>query len=98
MAEQPAIPRPSPRATWTDPVQATECDDERETHRLADPSERVASGDAGEAALANALAAAASAGRFDVVAQLARDLEARRQARAGNIVLLDQARQKPGGP
>ena len=97
IAELPAMPRASPRPTWTDPLQAAECDDEGETQRLADPSERVASGDAVEAALANALAAAATAGRFDVVAQLARDLEARRQARAGNLVLLDEA-QKSGAP
>jgi hypothetical protein len=89
IAEQPATPRASLRPTWTDPLQAAERDYE-ETRRLADPSEPVASGDAVEAALANALAAAAAAGRFDVVAQLARDLEARRQARAGNIVLLDR--------
>jgi hypothetical protein len=43
-------------------------------------------GDAVEAALAGALALAAEAGRFDVAAQLARELEARRLARAGNVV------------
>ena len=91
IAEQPAMPRASPPPTWTDPLQPAGCDDEGETQRLADPSVRLASGDAVEMALANALAAAAAAGRFDVVAQLARDLEARRQARAG-IVLIDQAR------
>jgi hypothetical protein len=37
-------------------------------------------GDVVEAALARALDAAAAAGRFDVVAQLARELEARRLA------------------
>jgi hypothetical protein len=42
--------------------------------------------DAVEAALAGALAHAADAGRFDVVAQLAKELEARRLARAGNVV------------
>jgi hypothetical protein len=41
-----------------------------------------------EAALARALDAAATAGRFDVVAQLARELEARRLAAAGNVVSL----------
>jgi hypothetical protein len=90
IAEQPAVPRASPRPTWTGPLQPTGWDDEGESQRFADPSEPVASGDAVEAALANALAAAAAAGRFDVVAQLARDLEARRQARAGNVVLLDR--------
>jgi hypothetical protein len=83
------MPPACPRPTWTDPLQAPECDDEGDTPR-------VVSGDAIEAALANALAAAAAAGRFDVVAQLARDLEARRQARAGNIALLDAARRRGG--
>ncbi len=41
-----------------------------------------------EAALAAALGGAAAAGRFDVVAQLARELEARRMARMGNVVNL----------
>ena len=38
-----------------------------------------------EAALAKAIEAAAAAGRFDVVAQLARELEARRLAGMGNV-------------
>jgi len=42
--------------------------------------------DAIETALADALTKAVTAGRFDVVAQLVRELEARRQARAGNVV------------
>ena len=41
-----------------------------------------------EAAIARALDAAAAAGRFDVVAQLARELEARRLAREPNIISL----------
>jgi hypothetical protein len=41
-----------------------------------------------------ALVAAATAGRFDVVAQLARELEERRRARAGNVAPLDVVRQK----
>jgi hypothetical protein len=41
-----------------------------------------------EEVLAKALGEAAAAGRFDVVAQLARELEARRLARAGNVVSL----------
>jgi hypothetical protein len=54
-------------------------------------------GDAVEEALAGALARAAEAGRFDVVAQLAKELEARRLARAGNVVLLrgERATRKP---
>jgi len=42
-----------------------------------------------EAALAHALAAAAAAGRFDVVAQLARELEARRLAREPHVIAFD---------
>jgi len=42
-----------------------------------------------ETRLAVALSRAAEAGRFDIVAQLARELEARRLARAGNVVRLD---------
>jgi hypothetical protein len=49
-----------------------------------------------EAAVAKAIADAATAGRFDVVAQLARELEARRLARAGNVVLLDAGRRRGG--
>jgi hypothetical protein len=47
-----------------------------------------------EQALAEALVQAAGAGRFDVVAQLARELEARRLARAGNVVRLADERAK----
>ena len=46
-----------------------------------------------DAALAKALSEAATAGRFDVVALLAKELEARRLARA-NVVTLDDARAK----
>ena len=45
-------------------------------------------GDLLESALADALADASCAGRFDVVAQLARELEARRPAREPNVVSL----------
>jgi hypothetical protein len=44
--------------------------------------------DAVEAALADALQGATAAERWDVVVQLARELEARRMARAGNVVAL----------
>jgi hypothetical protein len=47
--------------------------------------------DAVEDALARALSEASAAGRFDVVAQLARELEARRTARAG-VPTLAEAR------
>jgi hypothetical protein len=54
-------------------------------------------GDTVEEALAEALARAAEADRFDVVAQLARELEARRLARAGNVVplIVERGRRKP---
>ena len=41
-----------------------------------------------EEAIAGALTAASAAGQWDVVAQLAKELEARRLARAGNVVAL----------
>jgi hypothetical protein len=47
-----------------------------------------------EAALAYALTEAARAGRFDVVAQLAKELEARRFAVAGNVVALPERRRR----
>lgn len=50
--------------------------------------------DAVEAALARALDAAATAGRFDVVSQLARELEARRLARTPNVVTLPASRRR----
>ena len=45
-----------------------------------------------EAALANAISEAVAAGKFDVVGQLCRELEARRLARAGNVVAIDSKR------
>jgi hypothetical protein len=51
-------------------------------------------GDAVEEALAGALARAAQAGRFDVVAKLAEELEARRLARTGNVLLFGAGRDK----
>jgi hypothetical protein len=53
--------------------------------------------DAVEVALAKALGDAAAAGRFDVVAQLATELEARRRARAGNVLSLEEARRVKSG-
>ena len=50
-----------------------------------------------ENALAKAIEQAAAAGRFDVVAQLAKELEARRLAHAGNVVQLGGRRPKGGG-
>jgi hypothetical protein len=49
-------------------------------------------GDIVEAALARALEAAAGAGRFDVVAQLARELEARRLGTGPPVVSLPKRR------
>jgi len=51
--------------------------------------------DAVEEALATALAEASAGGRWDVVAQLARELEARRSAReAPNVVILGNERRQ----
>ena len=47
-----------------------------------------------ETALAVALTEASRAGRFDVVAQLAKELEARRLARAENVVSLASRRER----
>lgn len=49
--------------------------------------------DALEQAMARALEAAAIAGRFDVVSQLAEELRARRLAAAGNVVELSGRKQ-----
>lgn len=64
---------------------------DRRSHDADPTTERDASGrqvsaSEVEAALADALSRAAVAGRFDVVAQLASELEARRLARASNVV------------
>jgi ApbE superfamily uncharacterized protein (UPF0280 family) len=67
----------------------------------ADPADapllaRMATSDAGnevEAALARALGQAADAGRFDVVALLAGELQARRLARGG-VTALDEKRRR----
>jgi hypothetical protein len=50
------------------------------------------SADGLEATLADAITKATIAGRFDVVAQLCKELEARRLARLGNVVALDSKR------
>jgi hypothetical protein len=51
-----------------------------------------------EAALAHAVAKASDDGRWDVVALLAKELGARREARAGNVVALDASRPKTRRP
>ena len=63
-------------------------DDSKPLEVLALSASEKAPTDPIEAALATALVEAATAGRFDVVAQLARELEARRHARAGHAVRL----------
>lgn len=50
--------------------------------------------DAVEAALAGALTEAARAGRFDVVAQLAKEIEARRLAHEPNVVSIRARRRR----
>jgi len=50
-----------------------------------------------EAALAHALRGASDAGQWDAVATLARELQARREARAG-VVDLEMARKRRGTP
>jgi hypothetical protein len=50
-----------------------------------------------DAVLVTAIEGATSAGRFDVVSQLCRELEARRLARAGNVVGIDSRRHWPDG-
>ncbi len=54
----------------------------------------AAASDLVEAALARALDRASEASRFDVVAQLAKELESRRLARTPNVVRLDDQRAK----
>jgi hypothetical protein len=58
--------------------------------------EPTATLDAVEIALADALTTATKAERWDVVAQLARELEARRLARWTNVVVLPSAIEKSG--
>lgn len=71
--------------------------DERVSTRADVASPQVAqqvaqASDAVEDALAKALEAAAAAGRFDVVAQIAEELKARRLASAGNVVSIERKR------
>jgi hypothetical protein len=54
--------------------------------------------DAVEAALAGALANATAAGEWAIVAQLARELEARRLARSGGNVVAIDAKARRGRP
>jgi hypothetical protein len=57
----------------------------------------ISSGDVVEAALSSAIIAATKAGEWAVVAQLGRELEARRMAKAAeNVVALPGARRRGG--
>ena len=92
--EPPGIESPSTSAPnvvnrrVNDAEEATRGDDKRR-----EVSASVLPGlDAVEVALAEAIRGATSAGRWDVVAQLARELEARRMARALNVIAIDTAR------
>jgi hypothetical protein len=71
-------------------------DDSSRNVTTSGPSEPAATSSAFaiETGLAAALSRAAEAGRFDVVAQLARELEARRLARASNVVRLDDGKRR----
>ena len=73
-----------------DPVSALD-----DTTRSRADRELTSGSDPVEAALASALTEAAAAGRFDVVAEMARTLEARRTARtSSNVVDLTTRRAK----
>jgi len=61
---------------------------------LGQRSDIGAVGDAVEASLAKAIGEASAVGRFDVVAQLAKELEARRLAHAGSVVALSIERKR----
>jgi hypothetical protein len=68
----------------------------RQTWRRNAPLETVGGNSSGsvDEHLARALSDAACAGRFDVVAQLARELEARRLAKAENVISLAATRRR----
>jgi len=68
----------------------------RRGSKVAADGDAAAEVDPVEAALAGALTSAAAAGRFDVVAQLARELEARRLAGTSNVVRIGSKRQGRG--
>jgi hypothetical protein len=83
--ESPATSAPSVAdGRVSDATEATKDDAKRPEVSASPPPEAGAV----EAALAEALRGATSAGRWDVVAQLARELEARRLARSANVLVL----------
>ena len=67
-------------------------EDARGTSRPLQPPFAATSGDAVEAALAAAIEGATRAGEWGIVAHLACELEARRLARAPNVVSLPRTR------
>jgi hypothetical protein len=84
---QPTYVRSVAKSGENDAKRTTQGDaKQREVSTLSQGDDRV------EAALAGALARAAEASRFDVVAQLAKELEARRLVRAGNVVAFSRLR------
>jgi hypothetical protein len=83
------VPTPAPtvsEASENTAVQATESDAAPPEVSASSPRADERPVDVIETALAKALTEAAGAGRFDVVAQLAKELEARRLAGAANVV------------
>ncbi len=62
-----------------------------------DPSDVAAPADPIETALGDALTKASAAGEWSLVAQLARELEARRAARAGAVDLAAERRRRDRG-
>lgn len=91
--EHPATGAPLVVNCREDDAKQTAQDDQRRREVPA----LLAIGDPVEAALAHALGCAADAGRFDVVARLAAELEVRRLARAGNVVTLEAKTRRRGG-
>ena len=70
-------------------------DEESKSVQIGGVSPRVGGTISVEDALAFSMARAAEVGRFDVVAQIAKELEARRLAASGNVVVMK--RQRPEG-
>jgi hypothetical protein len=81
--------------TYTSPPVPKTPDEARSTGDSDVFGPTIGPADPVEGALAQALDAAAAAGRFDVVAQLAEELRARRLASAGNVVELPTDRRRP---
>ncbi len=78
--------------SWVGDSSAAEGSNEAKCATTGSPNDSVNATHDVESVLAKAIEAATSAGRFDVVAQLCRELEARRLARSPNVVQLDSKR------